>query len=122
MRAWICAGAVCLCMAVPLFPSQRAPQCPHVHISPPPTFPPYQGAIDFAVRIDCRDLGRPPRAEVLPGLTRDMVVRADGTGACFRQFWGLFGFLPCSCLLGFVGRDGLSAPTAQVAGGGLGAG
>ncbi|EFN51564.1 expressed protein [Chlorella variabilis] len=37
------------------------------------------GAIDFAVRIDCRDLGRRPRAQVLPGLSRAQVVRGDGT-------------------------------------------
>ncbi|PSC74794.1 hypothetical protein C2E20_2429 [Micractinium conductrix] len=36
------------------------------------------GAIDFAIKIDCRDLGAPPRAEVLP-LPRDAVVRSDGT-------------------------------------------
>jgi hypothetical protein len=38
-----------------------------------------QGAIDFAVRIDCRDMGAPPRAEVLP-LPRELAVRPDGTG------------------------------------------
>lgn len=32
------------------------------------------------MRIDCSDLGRLPVAEVLPGLTRDSVVRPDGTG------------------------------------------
>jgi hypothetical protein len=48
----------------------------------PPAAPPtLQGAIDFAVRIDCRDLGRRPRVEVLPGVTRALAVRPDGTGA-----------------------------------------
>ncbi|KAI3424327.1 hypothetical protein D9Q98_009880 [Chlorella vulgaris] len=38
-----------------------------------------QGAINFAVRVDCRDLGRRPLATVLPGMTRAQVVQADGT-------------------------------------------
>ena len=44
-------------------------------------FPGVQGAIDFTVKADCSDLGRPPKAQVMPGLTRAMVVRPDGTGA-----------------------------------------
>lgn len=38
-----------------------------------------QGAIDFAVKIDCRNLARPPAVELLPGLRRESVVRPDGT-------------------------------------------
>ncbi|CAL8467605.1 g7143 [Coccomyxa elongata] len=37
-----------------------------------------QGAIDFAVRVDCSSLDRLPKAEVIPGLNRHMVTRADG--------------------------------------------
>ncbi|KAK9909325.1 hypothetical protein WJX75_000539 [Coccomyxa subellipsoidea] len=38
-----------------------------------------QGAVDFAVRVDCTSLDRLPRAEVIPGLNRQMVTRADGS-------------------------------------------
>ncbi|CAK0760877.1 hypothetical protein CVIRNUC_002808 [Coccomyxa viridis] len=37
------------------------------------------GAIDFAVRVDCSALDRVPTATALPGLSRDMVTRPDGT-------------------------------------------
>ncbi|KAI7836487.1 hypothetical protein COHA_009639 [Chlorella ohadii] len=37
------------------------------------------GAIDFAVKVDCRDLGRPPVPQILPGVRRASVVRSDGT-------------------------------------------
>ncbi len=39
-----------------------------------------QGAMDFAVKVDCSDLGAPPRVAALP-LSRSAVVRPDGTGA-----------------------------------------
>lgn len=46
-----------------------------------PTTPPplLQGAIDFAVRIDCRDLGRLPVPHILPGMRRSGLVRSDST-------------------------------------------
>ncbi|PRW20351.1 hypothetical protein C2E21_9056 [Chlorella sorokiniana] len=37
------------------------------------------GAIDFAVKVDCRDLGRLPVPHILPGVRRTSVVRPDGT-------------------------------------------
>ena len=53
-----------------------------------------QGAIDFAVRIDCRDMGAPPRAEVLP-LPRELAVRPDGTGT--RQLPARIACSPPAC-------------------------
>lgn len=70
-----------LCAVMPAtIPAAASALLAHMRCALPTTPPPLlQGAIDFAVRIDCRDLGRLPVPHILPGMRRSGLVRSDST-------------------------------------------